>query len=88
MSFNKLLRQIYNKENIVEGYPEQFDVTFDFVPRMCDRNNCDICPFNTKNKIKNICVKDSNKYCTVALVSCNYKCKCDPKGCELLKYIE
>ena len=70
------------------GYPEQFDVTFDFVPRMCEKNNCDICPFNLTNKNNNIdkiCVNDKSKYCTVAQICCNYKCMCKPNECTILK---
>ncbi len=88
MSFNKLLRLKYDNLPFDVGYPEQFDITFDFVPRMCEKNNCDICPFNLDNKdnnINKICVRDKNKYCTVAQICCNYKCMCKPNGCIILK---
>ena len=35
MPLNVLLRRIYREEQIDSGCPEQFDITFDFVPRMC-----------------------------------------------------
>jgi hypothetical protein len=58
------------------GYPEQFDVTFDFAPRMCEKDNCDICPIKKDSSFKKICVNDRSKYCTVALFACNYKSEC------------
>jgi hypothetical protein len=92
-SFNILLRNIFNSENITEGYPEQFDVTFDFAPRMCDKWNCDLCIYGKdigygKDLIK-ICVKDSNKFCPVVLASCGYKVQCNPNDCLLseMKYV-
>ncbi len=86
-SLAKILRDIHDEENIPEGYPEQFDITFDLVPRMCEKDNCDICPFgiiNGKNEeFKKICIKDTLYYCPVLLTSCNYKMKCKGANCEL-----
>lgn len=88
MSLNKLLRIKYEEYDIKIGYPEQFDITFDFVPMMCEKNNCNICPFNlSNNSIDKICVNDEDKYCTVAQICCNYKCMCKPKECIILKKI-
>lgn len=78
-SLNIILDNYYVKNKPKIGYPEQFDVTFDFVPRMCKKNNCDICPIkniNSNNNIEKICVNNKDKYCTVALCSCNYKSNC------------
>jgi len=78
---NKILREYFNKncQHII-GYPEQFDITFDFVPRMCDLNNCDLCPIfrinNKKNNFNKICLKNKKMFCPVILVSCNYKNNC------------
>jgi len=69
----------------MSGYPEMFDVTFDFVPRMCSKNLCDFCIFNENNKLSVLCTKDEKKYCPVILVSCGYyhdKCKID--GCPVV----
>lgn len=91
LQFNRLLRKIYEEEKITCGYPEQFDVTFDFVPRMCEKNNCDICPFSAlkkKNNILKICANNLNKYCTVALNCCGYKAMCKGEKCELRKLIK
>lgn len=91
-SLNKILRDYFEKNKDVLGnsYPEQFDITFDFVPRMCENNNCDICPIgllkgNEKSHFEKTCVIDTNYYCPVALTNCNYKIDCFGKECELIK---
>jgi hypothetical protein len=91
-SLNKILRDYFekNKDSLGENYPEQFDITFDFVPRMCENNNCDICPIglikgNGKSEFEKICVIDTRFYCPVALTNCNYKVECFGKECDLIK---
>lgn len=91
-SLNKILRDYFekNKDDLGNCYPEQFDITFDFVPRMCENNNCDICPIgllkgNEKSDFEKTCVIDTKYYCPVALTNCNYKIDCIGKECELLK---
>jgi hypothetical protein len=76
---NKIVRKFYedNKHIIDDGYPEQFDVTFDFVPRMCVMNNCLLCPIGRlqnrkENNLEKICINNKKCYCTVALMACNY----------------
>jgi hypothetical protein len=75
----KIIRKIYDQlediEDIEFFYPEQFDITFDFVPRMCTKKLCDICIFGP-NGAESICIPSSDKYCPVSLVSCGYKTKC------------
>lgn len=91
-----LLRNIYEKENIKTGYPEQFDVTFDFAPRMCEAEKCDICPFgklknnsdveiNTE-KISALCVNNEEKYCPLMLLYCGYYFKCVGRECFLKRF--
>jgi hypothetical protein len=91
---NKILRHYYDKnKNELSGcYPEQFDITFDFVPRMCAMNNCDICPigFLKQKKLANFhktCVKNSTLYCSAAMINCNYKIECVGDDCKLLSII-
>ena len=91
-SLNKILREYFenNKNDLGNSYPEQFDITFDFVPRMCENNNCDICPIgllkrNENSNFEKTCVIDTNYYCPVALINCNYKIDCFGKECELIK---
>jgi hypothetical protein len=76
----KIIRKIYDQlkdsENIDFFYPEQFDITFDFVPKMCSKKKmCGICLFGP-NGAGSICIPSSDKYCPVSLVSCGYKTKC------------
>lgn len=91
-SLNKILRDYFekNKDYLGNSYPEQFDISFDFVPRMCENNNCDICPIglikgNVKSNFEKTCVIDKKYYCPVALTNCNYKIECFGKKCDLLK---
>jgi hypothetical protein len=85
---NKLLRNIYDENSIPLGYPEQFDITFDFVPRMCEKNNCEICPIGKLNgrgeSFEKVCIKNPNKFCPVLLTSCGYKTMCTDDKCNLI----
>lgn len=94
-SFNKILREFFNKNknDLINCYPEQFDITFDFVPRMCENNNCNICPIgllkksNEKSNFYKTCVNNTHLYCSVALTNCNYKIDCFGKECKLLEIL-
>ena len=70
-----IYKQLKNSEEINDFYPEQFDITFDFVPRMCSKKLCDICPFG-QNGVELVCIPSGDKYCSVALLSCGYTAKC------------
>lgn len=80
----KIIREIYNQlksdEDVKDFYPEQFDITFDFVPRMCNKKLCNVCLFG-KNGVESICIPTKDKYCPVALLSCGYIAKCEKEGC-------
>ncbi|RLC62958.1 MAG: hypothetical protein DRI01_06025 [Chloroflexi bacterium] len=68
-------------------YPEQFDISFDFSPRMCDKGNEDLCPFRRETIIAKYCVgrdKTSDKYCPVTMVLCGYKSRCHPGNCPVM----
>jgi hypothetical protein len=82
-----LIREIYKKHKDeleeINFYPEQFDITFDFVRKMCEENLCNICLFGEKG-IELICVPNE-KYCTVALVTCGYLAPCDGESCIIRK---
>jgi len=71
----ELYRELSPREDGDAFYPEQFDITFDFVPRMCSKKLCNVCPFG-KNGADSICIPTSNKYCPVALFSCGYITRC------------
>jgi len=62
-------------------YPEQIDVSFDFVPRMCQRDMCDVCLFG--EGIRKTCHQQKGILCPVALYSCGYRHICQPTNCEL-----
>lgn len=87
--FGKLLRKIYSTFNIQSGCPEQFDVTFDFIQRMCTVNNCTVCPFGIikgkSTEFDKLCLMETSKFCPIAYVSCNYKIICQGRKCSLLK---
>jgi hypothetical protein len=86
--FNRQLRKVFEREHITIGYPEQFDVTFDFVQRMCDKHLCDICPFKAvydPSSIMRICVNKEDMLCPISLVSCGYVTKCKADNCSLRK---
>ncbi|HKZ42368.1 MAG TPA: hypothetical protein VJL10_11215 [Anaerolineales bacterium] len=90
LSFAKLLREVFdkNRDQISKGYPEQFDVTFDLVPRMCEQNNCKICPYGLLNgkasDFMRVCTNQGDRYCPALLAACNYKRFCAGEGCTLL----
>jgi hypothetical protein len=80
------IRKVYDelhRDNHRQGfYPEQLDVTFDFVPRMCQqRKMCDTCLFG--GGVESVCHEKPGLLCPVALVSCGYQYKCDPQKCGL-----
>lgn len=70
-----IYKQLKDSEEIINFYPEQFDITFDFVPRMCSKKLCNACPFGQKG-VALVCIPSEDKYCPVALLSCGYTAKC------------
>lgn len=78
MTLNRFLRERFDSDEAIRraGCPEQFDVTFDFVPRMCDQQNCDLCLFNSDNRLSSVCTGQAQKLCPVALFSCGYRYIC------------
>ena len=96
--FNKRVREFYEKVwkdssfKRLDYYPEQFDTTFDFVPRMCETigmGNCDYCPLGEKSNGRipdELCLEklpeNEQKFCPFLLYACGYKVKCkDIKYC-------
>ena len=80
-----IYKQLKNSEEINDFYPEQFDITFDFVPRMCSKRLCDVCPFGQKG-VELVCIPSEDKYCPITLLSCGYMAKCvGVKGDCILK---
>lgn len=89
LKFPELLRKIYAENKPAVGYPEQFDITFDLVPKMCEQDRCEMCPYGLLNgkakEFEKICVRDEKYYCPVLLVSCGYKMQCLGAECRLQK---
>lgn len=64
-------------------YPEQFDFSFDFVPRMCDVKKCEMCLFgqlqqkdNESTIVDELCVNNKDKLCPLILTYTGYKFRC------------
>jgi hypothetical protein len=91
-SLNLLLRQIYEENKPAVGYPEQFDISFDLVQRMCEQGECKICPYGTLNgeatDFHKVCICKHGYFCPVILVSCGYKIECEPDKCAIVKMAE
>jgi len=88
------LRKCYD-ELLVKGYPmegfypEQFDISFDFAPRMCDARQESICPFRMSSKLTAYCVYNqgystTDKMCSVTKLLCGYETRCSPTNCPIL----
>jgi hypothetical protein len=83
---NRALRTAYdNIKDKKVGYPEQFDFTFDFVPRMCEKSNCKIClfkylkednAFDEEAFYKYCTTGNGDKVCPVLLQYCGYTVIC------------
>jgi len=80
----RIIREVYDRlaaEDEIGFYPEQLDVTFDFVPRMCEQQMCRACPFGAG--IDQLCHEDRELWCPVLLSCCGYTVRCEPDGCTL-----
>lgn len=74
---SRVVRNLWKKikSKCPQSYPEQFDITVDFAPRMCNKKFCDICPFG-RNGAEFICIPNNDKCCPVALICCGYIVEC------------
>lgn len=93
LRINQALRKAFIDYSPKKGYPEQFDISFDFVPRMCEFNKCNICLFAKLNPNKEFnesdfikfCSGQKDKICPLLLKYCGYEISCDDaikcKGC-------
>ncbi|MBC7076467.1 MAG: hypothetical protein H5T98_10500 [Syntrophomonadaceae bacterium] len=80
----RTIREIYEfitRVGTTRFYPEQLDVSFDFVPRMCQLGMCDVCLFG--GGIEETCHRKKDILCPVVLYSCGYRHRCDPSTCSL-----
>jgi hypothetical protein len=75
------VHELLSEGGSLDFYPEQLDVTFDFVPRMCEAQMCDVCVFG--RGVKDVCHRQAGFLCPVALISCKYRHVCSPDVCRL-----
>jgi len=77
-------------DNTGKYYPEQFDFSFEFVPRMCASpvnivNNgkmCSICVFG-KSGMEAYCHHNEGELCPVTMITCGFINKCRPDTCQI-----
>lgn len=81
MIIRELYKETYGNHN-ANFYPEQFDVTFDFVPRMCANRMCRICFFGPSG-IQQLCNPKEGNYCSVALATCGITISCVENKCKI-----
>jgi len=96
LKFNssKSLRRMYDWMHkscvdLQSFYPEQFDISFDFTPRMCEKRLCSVCPFG-KNGSLSICLgecQSEDKLCPVALATSGYIHICNRNDCPIIQEI-
>jgi hypothetical protein len=78
----RTIREIYKfitRTGTTHFYPEQLDVSFDFVPRMCQHAMCGVCLFGAG--IEEVCHQNHDLLCPVVLYSCGYIHRCVPSSC-------
>lgn len=70
------------------AYVEQFDVSFDYSPYMCEERGFATCIFRRESRIRELCpphnhVQWEGKLCPVAAYLCGYEYPCKPSGCPV-----
>lgn len=68
-------------------YPEQFDMSFDFAPKMCEREQELLCPFKYSTLLKQYCLQNGGqgKTCPVVKILCGYNVTCSITGCPVIE---
>lgn len=71
-----------------DTYVEQFDVSFDYSPNMCDHRAYGTCVFRRESRIRELClplngVAWEGKLCPVTAYLCGYVYPCNPEGCPV-----
>lgn len=94
---SKFLREKYNEKESEfynsNCYPINFDITFNFVPKMCADDKCELCPLYKDNSCEQFeqtfCHKSKNKLCTFVLYSTGVRYKCpNIEQCKILNAIK
>lgn len=84
----KKIRYFYNDNENLDFIPEDYDSTFEFVPRMCTKEECNACPFNMdENKVLDLCHSQKGRLCPVIKLcsGSNFNCT-NPDKCPIRKY--
>jgi len=73
---------------LADMYLEQFDVSFEYSPNMCNHSSYATCIFRRESRIRELCpplskVAWQGKLCPVAAHVCRYRYPCDPSGCPV-----
>jgi hypothetical protein len=89
----KFLRQWYetlpkDRKLPAAPYLEQFDVSYEYSPNMCERRSYATCILRRESRIRELCpalseVAWQGKLCPVAAYVCRYRYPCDPSGCPV-----
>jgi len=81
----ELYERILGLDPQTDFYPERLDFSFDFAPRMCDVEMCDVCLFAEATELP--CLKEmgeaDGKLCPVVLFSCGYRYPCRVADCPV-----
>jgi len=81
----QLYKRILDLDPDTAFYPERLDFSFDFAPRMCDVEMCDVCLFAEAPKLP--CLgelgEEEGKLCPVVLYSCGYRHPCRVADCPV-----
>lgn len=84
---SRMAREIYDQMGTRLFYPEQLDVSFDLSAKACENGDCDLCPFGD-SELKEVCLSHTSavgdKYCPIALATCQYRIFCNPENCPVV----
>jgi len=89
LSYSNIPRSLREALKDDPVYPEQFDFSFDFVPRMCEaplnklnQSNCSVCLFG-KGEVLKYCHENPDKNCPITNFSFGYINNCKPDNCPI-----
>ena len=86
---SKTARRLYDRiarlDPDTSFYPERLDFSFDFTPRMCKQDRCDVCLFS--EPADRVCTghaaQEAGALCPVLLLACGYRQPCIVAGCPV-----
>jgi len=86
---SKTARRLYDRivrlDPHTSFYPERLDVSFDFTPRMCEQDMCDVCLLSEPARL--LCpgqaAQEAGLLCPVLLLACGYRQPCVAASCPV-----